>query len=82
MINEYSKYLVSQVKSVYPNAVISADIFAQGLISGDSQSWPKFTDLASYYDVIAPMVYPSHYATGNFDLKNRQKRHTKSLKAH
>ncbi len=70
VINEYSKYLVSQVKSVYPNAVISADIFAQGLISGDSQGiGQKFTDLASYYDVIAPMVYPSHYATGNFGFE-------------
>ncbi|MEK7089815.1 MAG: putative glycoside hydrolase, partial [Patescibacteria group bacterium] len=29
----------------------------------------KFTDLASYYDVIAPMVYPSHYATGNFGFE-------------
>ncbi|MEI6479839.1 MAG: putative glycoside hydrolase [bacterium] len=71
VINEYSEFVTKNVKAVYPNAVISADIFAQGLISGDAQGiGQKFTDLASFYDVIAPMTYPSHYAPGNFGFQN------------
>lgn len=70
VINEYSAYVKEKIKAVYPTAIISADIFAQGLVSGDDQGiGQKFSDLASFYDVIAPMAYPSHYAPGNFGFQ-------------
>ena len=71
IIDEYSAYVVKNIKEVYPSAIVSADIFAQGLISGDDQGiGQKFVDLAKYYDVLAPMAYPSHYAPGNFGFAN------------
>jgi hypothetical protein len=64
-------YITSAVKKEYPDAVLSVDIFAHSLIdSGDVGIGQHFVDFLGVYDVVAPMIYPSHYATGNFGFTN------------
>lgn len=70
-INAFSKYVTENVKKAYPDAKLSVDIFAHSLLDkGDVGIGQHFVDLAKYYDVISPMIYPSHYAPGNFGFQN------------
>lgn len=71
IIEEAAAYINSRVKAAQPEAVISLDIFADTFLRPiDIGIGQKLTGLASHFDVIAPMIYPSHYASGNFGFDN------------
>ncbi len=50
---------------------MSADLFGYSILVDDgTHIGQRFIDLVDDFDVVAPMVYPSHYRTGNFGFKN------------
>ena len=64
VLDKFSSYISSQLKSEYPNIVLSADIF--GLVTR-SDLFRIGQNLESFllsFDYIWPMVYPSHYWVG------------------
>lgn len=71
VINEAVEYINGKIKEKHPQAIISLDIFAYAFLrTHDVGIGQKLTDLADHYDVIAPMIYPSHYGPGNFGFEN------------
>lgn len=68
IINTFLSYAKEEL-SVY-NAPISADIFgAVTSIKDDLGIGQKLESICSVVDIVSPMVYPSHYAHGVFDLE-------------
>ncbi len=68
-MKEFFAYLHGELSGTGP--VLSADFF--GLTSsatGDLGIGQILENAAPYFDAIAPMVYPSHYASGFNNLKN------------
>jgi len=50
---------------------ISIDFFAYSIFCNhDLGIGQKFVDILNYFDYICPMVYPSHYNSGNFGFSN------------
>ena len=71
VIADFSAYMKNKIKEQYPERILSLDIFAYSfLIDGDLGIGQRFADLIDLYDVIAPMVYPSHFSPGNFEYEN------------
>jgi hypothetical protein len=71
VIESFAAYLRSRLKPRQPGLILSADIFGHSiLVADDTSIGQRFVPLATAFDVIAPMVYPSHYRPGNFGLKN------------
>ncbi len=67
VIGTFFRYLRNNLKGVK----ISADLF--GLVTVDETDLGIGQSLETafpYFDYIAPMVYPSHYAAGSFGYKN------------
>lgn len=71
IIHNFSKYLTTRLKEYRPNINLSVDIFAQSLLKADDLGVGQlFTELYDDFDYVSPMVYPSHYAPGNFGFDN------------
>ncbi len=70
IIDSCAEFLVSNIKKDHPNALVSLDIFGYTFLKSDLGIGQNLINLSDYFDVIAPMVYPSHYAPGNFGFKN------------
>ena len=71
VINEAVEYINGKIKENHPEAIISLDIFAYAFLrTHDVGIGQKLTDLVDHFDVIAPMIYPSHYGPGNFGFEN------------
>jgi hypothetical protein len=71
VMQDFFKYFSSAVHSAHPNAVVSADLFADSFLRDyDVGIGQRLKLIAPYLDVVAPMVYPSHYAKGNFGFPN------------
>jgi len=73
VIAAFAKYIGDKVRA--RGAVFSADIF--GIISstkGDEGIGQELEKIAQPFDLISPMVYPSHFAKGEYGVKdpNRQ----------
>ncbi len=69
LIPQFSAYIRERVKKA--KAVYSADLF--GIISSgtaDQGIGQTLAKLAESYDVICPMVYPSHFAKGEYNIKD------------
>lgn len=79
-IGGFLKYAYPKIKS--PNVTISADVF--GLTTsekndmGIGQRWEIITQ---YVDVISPMMYPSHYAKGNYGIADPESQPYQLIKA-
>ncbi|MSR73592.1 MAG: hypothetical protein EXS60_00830 [Candidatus Pacebacteria bacterium] len=71
IIVSVAKYLKEALKKEYPNVRLTADIFGYTFMRkydmGIGQSAPA---LAAVFDDVCPMIYPSHYSTGNFNFVN------------
>lgn len=71
VIVSVAKYLKEALKKEYPEVRLTADIFGYTFMRkydmGIGQSAPA---LAAVFDDVCPMIYPSHYSTGNFNFKN------------
>ncbi|MEK7542993.1 MAG: putative glycoside hydrolase [Patescibacteria group bacterium] len=67
---EFFKYLTSEVKKTHPNAILSVDLFAYSFLRTDGLGiGQRLIDAANMFDVVSPMIYPSHYANGNFGFE-------------
>ena len=62
IISEFSEYAVSRLKKL--NVKVSADVYGISIISGlDAEAIGQdYVKLSKIFDVICPMIYPSHYA--------------------
>ncbi len=71
IIRSFWQYLRGKLKEYDQEIVLSADLFAFNMISeGDLGIGQRFRDSLDVFDVVAPMIYPSHYTSGNFGIKN------------
>jgi len=71
IIKKASDYIVSKIKEKRPAAIISIDVFAYSFLRDDGLGiGQNIVELTDHFDVIAPMIYPSHYASGNFGFAN------------
>ncbi|MDR1703243.1 MAG: putative glycoside hydrolase [Clostridiales bacterium] len=69
-ICDFGRYAMERLK---PYGVkVSADVFATVIISDLDASLigQDFTQLAGIFDIVSPMVYPSHYGNGTFGIAN------------
>lgn len=65
------KQFFSYLRTELPAAKISADVFGLVLLQNNDQGIGQyFEDIIPYFDFIAPMMYPSHYAVGSFGFAN------------
>ena len=73
-IAEFFRHLTSGVKKTHPQAILSADLFAYSFLRTDGLGvGQRLSDAAAAFDVISPMIYPSHYAAGNFGFESPAK---------
>lgn len=71
VISEASEYMNAKIKEKHPKAITSIDIFAYSFLRTHGLGiGQRLVDLADHFDVIAPMIYPSHYGPGNFGFDN------------
>jgi len=71
IINEFVKYLTSELKNYDPYIKLSVDLFAYNMLKTDDLGvGQKFIELYDYFDYVSPMIYPSHYISGNFGFAN------------
>ena len=71
VINEFAKYLTSELKNYDPDINLSVDLFAYNMLKTDDLGvGQNFRELYDYFDYVSPMIYPSHYLPGNFGFDN------------
>ena len=71
VIDNFADYLTSELKKYDPNITLSVDLFAYNMLKTDDLGiGQKFTELYDYFDYVSPMIYPSHYISGNFGFDN------------
>lgn len=69
VIKDFLQYARTKLKPY--NIPISADVFGlTTTLTDDLGIGQRFEKIAANVDIICPMVYPSHYLSGNFGLKN------------
>ncbi len=69
VIGRFFKYVAENTKP--SGAVVSADLFGLTTVAEDDLGIGQMlTDALSYFDYVAPMVYPSHFANGWNNFKN------------
>lgn len=63
-MDRFAEYINRKLDELHPNLVVSADIF--GLVTNVNlfQIGQNLESYTLYFDYIAPMIYPSHYANG------------------
>lgn len=68
VITEFMRSTYARLKN--EGLVVSADVFGAIISSGvDAKSLGQvYGEMARYLDYISPMIYPSHYADGNFGI--------------
>lgn len=67
VMSEFFKYLREELGE----AKLSADLFGLSTINKDDLGIGQvIEDAYTYFDFVAPMIYPSHYATGFLGFKN------------
>ena len=65
------KKFYSYLRNALPNAHLSADVFGMTTTNSDDLGIGQhLEDALPYFDVVAPMVYPSHYGSGFIGQKN------------
>lgn len=71
VINNFASYLTSELKKYDPEIILSVDLFAYNMLNNsDLGVGQVFLELYDYFDYVSPMIYPSHYASGNFGFEN------------
>ncbi|MDO8676822.1 MAG: putative glycoside hydrolase [Candidatus Azambacteria bacterium] len=71
VINDFVVYLTSELRKYDLEVALSVDLFAYNMIDGsDLGVGQVFLELYDYFDYVSPMIYPSHYITGNFGFEN------------
>lgn len=71
VINDFANYFTSELKKYDPEIILSVDLFAYNMLnSSDLRVGQVFLELYDYFDYVSPMIYPSHYISGNFGFDN------------
>lgn len=71
IITSFAAWFRRELRAAYPEAKLSADVFGYSFLKdNDVGMGQRVAKLAPNLDVIAPMIYPSHYASGNFKFAN------------
>lgn len=71
IINDFSRYLTDELKKYDTAITLSVDLFAYNMLnSSDLGVGQVFLALYDYFDYVSPMIYPSHYISGNFGFDN------------
>lgn len=71
VLAQFLRWFSTELKASYPHAIISVDVFGYTFLHDwDVGMGQRITKLAPALDVVAPMVYPSHYAPYNFGFAN------------
>lgn len=71
VIDDFFQYLTTTIHRDRPGSVLSVDLFAYSFISNDGLGvGQRAGDATRYFDVVSPMVYPSHYTPGDFGFPN------------
>lgn len=63
-MERFAEFITRDIKKKHPDVVLSADVF--GLVTNTNlfQIGQNLESYMLYFDKVAPMVYPSHYAQG------------------
>lgn len=71
VIKGFAAQARKELKEYAPDISLSMDIFGYAFLSNDGLGiGQRLEDLLSEFDFVYPMVYPSHYSTGNFGFQN------------
>lgn len=71
VIPEFAGWFRHELKTRYPNSIVSADVFGYTYVEDwDLGMGQRIKKLAPQLDVLAPMIYPSHYYGKNFGFAN------------
>lgn len=71
VILDFSRFIKSELKKEYPDLKLTADLFGYTFLrTHDLGIGQSATEMAEIFDDIAPMIYPSHYDSGNFNFEN------------
>ena len=67
VLEKFFAKLSDRIRTHYPDVPISADIFGYVHINGAEEGvGQRLISMAKYFDIIAPMLYPSHFGCGAF----------------
>lgn len=70
-VKALDSFLAEARKKLSPRAVISIDVFGLvGSYDNDLGIGQKLSGITDNIDVLSPMMYPSHYAPGEYGLKD------------
>jgi hypothetical protein len=70
-IASFARWFRRELKAIKPEVKISADLFAYTFLEdNDLGMGQRLSKLAPNFDVLAPMIYPSHYSPNNFNFPN------------
>lgn len=70
MIENFFKYVHEELK-IKNGILLSADIFGDTVrLPGDPGIGQTFEQTLPYFDAVAPMTYPSHFASGSYTIQN------------
>ncbi len=71
VMSDFYRYLTDRIHKDRPGAVLSVDLFAYSFLINDGLGvGQRLPDAAAAFDVVSPMVYPSHYTSGDFGYPN------------
>jgi len=71
VIRRFSEYSKNKLNEYSPDTKLSLDIFGYTFLDGNGLGiGQKLEYVLDNFDYIYPMVYPSHYSTGNFGFSN------------
>lgn len=70
LMHKIIKNFFQHLREAMPDAKLSADLFGLTTIHEDIGVGQVIEDAYIYFDAVAPMVYPSHYAPGFLNYKN------------
>ena len=73
VMREFFEYLTTNVRASSPSTPLAVDVFGEAVLQGAGEIMKKevgqfYGDIVDYFDIICPMVYPSHYAPGSFGV--------------
>lgn len=68
VIDKFSNYITSELRSKFPNIKLSADVFWLVTNSDLFNIWQNLESFLLYFDYIWPMVYPSHYSVNTLNF--------------
>ncbi len=71
VLRDFLRWFRQNLRTYFPHVIVSIDVYGEVFLRDFAgNTGQRISILAPEVDVIAPMVYPSHYRTGNFGYTN------------